>query len=261
MPYDISQNSLSNSLDTKLIGNDLLYLDSVVSTMDVAADLAIGGANEGTIVIAEEQTKGRGRFDRTWISPAGQNLYMSMILYPDIGYINQIGMICAVSIVDTLARILPKGSAISIKWPNDVRVGGRKIAGILVENRILEGAKQISIIGIGLNINLNTKGIPEISNIATSVSVELGYDVGRLEVIKSLFGNLERSYIQTKDGGSVKPRWENMLDTLGKRIKLSFGQGTIEGLAESVDDNGNLIVVLDNGEFLNVNAGEVTSQV
>ena len=261
MPYDISHNIISKSLDTKLIGNDLVYLDSVGSTMDTAADLAIAGATEGTVVIAEEQMKGRGRFDRTWISPSGKNLYMSLILYPEVTQLNQLSMICAVSLADTLISILPQESIISVKWPNDVRVGGKKIAGILVENRILDQKKQISIVGIGLNINLNTTEIPEISDIATSVSVELGHDIQRLEVIKRLFGNLEESYLQLQAGGSVKLRWQKMLDTIGKRIKLSFGQDILEGFAKGVDDDGNLILILENGESLTVNAGEVTSQM
>ena len=132
MTYDISQDSISDSLNTKLIGNYVVYLDSVESTMDIAADLAMQGAAEGTIVIAEEQIKGRGRFDRTWMSPSGKNLYMSLILYPDMRYLHQISMMCAVSIVDTLSSILAEESSISIKWPNDVRVSGKKIAGILV---------------------------------------------------------------------------------------------------------------------------------
>lgn len=261
MPYDISHNIISKSLDTKLIGHDLVYLDSVGSTMDAASDLAIAGATEGTVVIAEEQMKGRGRFDRTWISPSGKNLYMSLILYPEVTQLNQLSMICAVSLADTLISILPQESNISVKWPNDVRVGGKKIAGILVENRILDQKEQISIIGIGLNINLNTAEIPEISDIATSVSVELGHDIERLEVIKRLFGNLEESYLQLQAGGSVKLRWEKMLDTIGKRIKLSFGRDILEGFAEGVDDDGNLILILENGESLTVNAGEVTSQM
>ncbi|MQF99884.1 MAG: biotin--[acetyl-CoA-carboxylase] ligase [SAR202 cluster bacterium] len=261
MTYDISQDSISDSLNTKLIGNYVVYLDSVESTMDIAADLAIQGAAEGTIVIAEEQIKGRGRFDRTWMSPSGKNLYMSLILYPDMRYLHQISMMCAVSIVDTLSSILAEESSISIKWPNDVRVSGKKIAGILVENRILESSEQISIIGIGLNINFDTTEIAEISEIATSISGELGYQIGRLEVINSLCSNLERLYFGIQSGESIKVRWENMLDTIGKRIKLSSGEDIIEGLASSVDEEGNLLLILKNGESLSVNAGEVTSQM
>jgi BirA family biotin operon repressor/biotin-[acetyl-CoA-carboxylase] ligase len=259
--YDIDEDSINAVLETKVIGLNIVYLHSVESTMDIARDLAEDKVPEGTLVIAEEQTKGRGRFNRVWISPAGENLHMSLILYPEMSYLSQIGMVCSLAIAKALRSFITEENKITIKWPNDVRVGAKKIAGILIENNITEGIRQVCIAGIGLNINSDTQEFPDISSASTSIAMELGNKVDRLEVIKRVLMHFEELYFYVQSGGRINDEWASFVDTIGKHIKLVWGENSYEGYAEGIDDDGSLRLLLANGDTLSLNAGEVTFQL
>lgn len=149
--------------------------------MEVAKREAQRGAVEGLVVIADEQTAGRGRIGRTWLSPKG-SIALSIILYPDVAYLPFLIMLASLGVVHSIKAVT--GLKSSIKWPNDVLVNNRKVCGILIESELRGNIADYAIIGIGINVNLRLADFPKISQIATSLSHELGRDISRLDIIR-----------------------------------------------------------------------------
>ena len=156
---------------------------------------------------------------------------------------------------------LSSGLPTSVKWPNDVRIGGRKISGILIETEFEGGKLDHALVGIGLNVNLDVDAYPEISETATSLRSATGHEFDRNEVFISALRNLEEWYRRVAGGESLTKRWAESLETIGKHVQLRWRDSTIEGIAESVDDSGNLVVLQCDGSRVRAVAGEVTSQV
>lgn len=240
------------------LGSTLLRLDSVSSTNDVARDLALSGASEGLCVIAREQTAGRGRQARSWSSPPGEGLYLSLILRPSVtaSASGIITLAAAVAVAETLR--LDFEIAADIKWPNDVLVVGRKICGILVEAAIEDDRLQYAIMGIG--VNLAQRSFPEeIGNAATSVRMETDRAVEPEEFMQLLFPRLEHWYlVATSDAARVRERWEE-LSSSGHacRVSVESADGVIEGVTRGLTAGGGLIVELATGERREIVAGDV----
>jgi BirA family biotin operon repressor/biotin-[acetyl-CoA-carboxylase] ligase len=259
LPSNLSATTISDAINTSLLGNKVMYFRSVPSTMDVAFEAAMNGAPEGTLVIAEEQSLGRGRFQRTWISPHGLNLYLSLVLNPLLNEIPQIGMMASLGIVKSIAKLAPDIDTPAIKWPNDVIVRGRKIAGILIDNTLSEQDKPaISILGIGFNVNLETKSIPDIKNSATSLLEELGHPTSRLQALITTLNEIEQLYLEIKAGNSIRKKWAHSIDTIGRRVQVSWQEKRYVGVARDVDENGSLIIEGEDGSETSLPAGEVT---
>ena len=259
LPSDLSATTISDAINTSLLGGQVIYSRSVPSTMDVAMEAAMNGASEGTLVIAEEHTLGRGRFQRTWISPHGLNLYLSLVLNPSLNEIPQIGMMTSLGIVKTISKLAPNIGNLAIKWPNDVIVRGRKIAGVLIDNTLSEYDKPaISILGIGLNVNLNTRSIPDIKNSATSLLEELGHSTSRLQALITMLYEIEQLYLEIKAGKSIREKWAYSIDTIGRWIQVSWQEKRYEGVALDVDEDGSLIIEGTDGSKTILPAGEVT---
>ena len=242
-----------------VVGHRIHYHRLISSTMDVARDLAHDGEREGTVVIAEEQNKGRGRFNSVWVSPPGLNLYFTVILRPERDQLPYMNMAAALAVFDTaagFARLNP-----DVKWPNDVRVGGRKLSGILIETEFDGDSLAHALVGIGVNINLDVSEHPEIADTATSLRSETGREFDRSDALHSVLKNLDTWYTRVKSGQSLTKDWAATLETLGKRVELRWRDQVLTGVAESVDDEGNLILLQPDGARINVVAGEVTSQV
>jgi len=241
------------------IGSEIHYLQTTSSTMDDCRALAKSGAPEGTIVSANRQGAGRGRFERSWISPSGENILISVLVRPDISHLPYLNMVASLAVCDTALEIT--GLTPEIKWPNDVQISCKKLCGILIESEISGSTVEFAIIGIGLNVNLKPSINPEIKDVATSHCHETGKTINRSHTFKSLINNIDQYYERVKNGESLTSEWASRMNTLGKNINLSF-PGTkrtgINGLAESVKEDGSLLVrTADNTIFL-ATAGEVT---
>ena len=188
--------SIRAALTTTVMGCRIAYLPSTRSTMDDARRAAAEGAPDGTLIVADEQSAGRGRFQRTWVSPPGVNLYLSLLLRPSPEAASQLSMMAPLALARALRRVAAgRGGAVTIKWPNDVRMGGRKIGGILIESSLGQvGTDGFSIVGIGVNVNFDPADHPEIRDTATGLLGELGRRVPRLELLSALMEEMEELY-------------------------------------------------------------------
>jgi BirA family transcriptional regulator, biotin operon repressor / biotin---[acetyl-CoA-carboxylase] ligase len=246
---------LQNYLNTKFIGRQLYYYPKLASTMDTARDLFKKSPVEGTVVLAGTQTAGKGRIGRTWLSPEG-SLAVSIILKPALENLHKLVMIASLAVVSTIRQVT--GLQARIKWPNDIMINGKKVSGILIENEVQEGRVNFANIGIGANINLNPGDFPEIADIATSLSYEAGAEISYTELAITLLDNLERIYLEAQDGAPVHKEWQKNMETLGKSIKVDTGKTVEQGWAETVTENGNLIVRREDGSLVEILAGDVT---
>ena len=246
---------VEDALETESVGRRLLYFTSTTSTMDVARAEADADAAEGTIVLAEEQTAGRGRFGREWVSPAGKNLYLTLVLRPTIERLRQLAIITPLAV--SLAIEETTGLTPQIKWPNDVLLSGRKVCGILIETEFSGSDPRYALIGVGVNVNFEIDPATEIGAIATSIKQELNADANREAVLAALLNKIESLYT-APDPRAVHEAWKSRLETLGRRITVTFREEVFEGEAEDVDDSGNLVVKLDDGTLRTFEAGEVS---
>ena len=251
--------SLAFKLSGRVIGRRLLHYELLGSTMDEARGLAGRGEPEGAVVIAEAQSAGRGRFDRVWVSPRGENLSFSVLLRPTSAQLPYMNMAATLAVARMVARMT--GVEALVKWPNDVRVGGRKISGILIETAMEMGEVKYAIVGVGVNVNFDPSRFPEIADTATSIHRETGRKADRTCVLTLLLEQFDDLYRKVKSGSSLTSEWAAALETLGRNVQLSWEDKVVEGLAESVDDRGNLVLRRADGSTFTVVAGEVTSQV
>ena len=251
----LSTASIIGNLGTRFIGKRVIYYPNLPSTMEIARQEARQGAVAGTVVVADEQTAGRGRLKRVWLSPEG-SLALSVILYPSVAYLPSLIMVASLAVAHSIGAVT--GLKSQLKWPNDVLVNGRKVAGILIENSVRGNMVDYAIIGIGVNVNLRLANFPEIPPTATSLSDELGRDVLRLDLIRHLLVEIERLYLALPSGGSVYQEWRDNLVTLGREVHIKSGENDYEGIAESVASDGSLLLRPPDGSLTKIVAGEVT---
>lgn len=222
----LSPDQIEWRLGTRVIGRRIAAWDRVSSTNDLAARAASSRANNGLVVLAEEQTHGRGRRGRTWQAPRGECLLMSALVFPpnelaSPGWLTALGAVAVAEVAETLT-----GRAASIKWPNDVRVDGRKIAGILVERSA--GA----VIGIGLNVNLRPEDFPEVlRSSAGSLSEVVGTPLDRSEVARQLIRRLDAAYELGFTSGPtpLDESWRARLEWVGRTVRLESAHGQVRG--------------------------------
>ena len=252
---DISPEAVSRKLTTKFVGRNFFYYPSVTTTMDVARKAAKEGASEGTVVVAEEQTTGRARLGRTWINPPGV-VAVSIILRPEMSQLIRLTMVAALA----TSRCIEKATGLktTIKWPNDVLIRGKKVSGILTESALRGQSVDWAVIGIGINVNFDPGAYAEIADIATSLSVELGREVSQLNVLVHLLMETEQLYLALRKGEPVCQEWREKLETLGKVVHVKTGTEVEKGLAESVDEDGALLLRRSDGTLVRIVAGEVT---
>ncbi|PZC49620.1 MAG: BirA family transcriptional [Chloroflexi bacterium] len=256
----LNVNDIEENLKAAVIGRQIDYYQQVTSTMDVAREKAERGVLEGSVVVAEEQISGRGRFGRKWVSTPGEDLTFSIVLYPGVWAVSRLTIATAVVVARVLNRsygLLP-----GIKWPNDVRINGKKICGILVETAFENDQVRYALIGIGININqspghLNEEGLSE----TTSICHEVGHKVEREEVLQAVLLELSYVYSSLEEWGTVWGDWQKAMEHLGENIKVRWGDRVEEGIAEGVDNDGNLLVRRKDGSVVSLAAGDVTFQV
>jgi BirA family biotin operon repressor/biotin-[acetyl-CoA-carboxylase] ligase len=251
---------IRHNLKTKAMGRHVYAHRSVKSTNDIAAKLAESGAADGSIVVSEEQTKGRGRLGRQWHSPPGVGIYVSIILRPDFGpqKAPAISIMTAVALADTFSLHCP--GQVRIKWPNDVLLSGKKAAGILTELSAEKGQVNHIIIGVGMNVNQRSGDLPaELLRTATSLRRVLKHKVRRVDLLQSFLVNLEKEYRSYRKYSLKKShaRIRRYSSLIGRTVKLRTGRQITRGTAVDIDINGCLIVELD-GVRKAVTAGQVT---
>lgn len=250
--FDLTRfNSL---LQTRTFGRNLIFEPSVGSTMDVARAAAAHGAAEGTLALADEQTAGRGRLGRSWVTPPALNLASTLVLRPQAA-LRQIAMITPLAIAYAIGDIT--GIRADIKWPNDVQVRGKKLAGILIETD-LDGAPPLVLAGAGINVNFDPRDHDELRDIATSVRAETGTDGDREAILAAYLLHFEQLYARASTGDSLRDQWRQRLVTLGQSVMATWPGGTAGGFAEDVDGDGSLIIRRDDGTRVTVEAGDVT---
>jgi BirA family biotin operon repressor/biotin-[acetyl-CoA-carboxylase] ligase len=247
-------------LGTKWIGRKIHLFETVDSTNTKAYEFALRGAGEGEVVVAESQKKGRGRLGREWFSPPFSNLYLSVILRPKIPP-HQASLITLMAAVAT-AEALRKFSGLDprIKWPNDVLLNDRKVAGLLNEIHSEPDRIHFVILGIGINLNMDTPMVSkEIRSRATSLKIETGQTVSRKAFLKTLLEELETWYeVFLEEGGTIiLNAWRDRARIQGKQVNVtSFGE-MLRGVAIDVDSDGALILETETGERKRVVAGDV----
>lgn len=251
----LSTAAVTRDLATRFVGQRLLYYPRLTSTMEVARQEAQRGAAEGTVILADEQTAGKGRLKRAWLTPSG-NIALSIILHPALSCLPSLIMLASLAVFRSIEAVT--GLKSQIKWPNDVLINGKKVSGILIESDVMGDTVNYSIIGIGVNVNLRVADFPEIQPIATSLSQELGSDASRLSVIRQLLVEIEGLYLALSGGESIFEEWRDNLVTLGKRVKVTAEQTIYEGLAESVAPDGSLLVRGPDGSLSKIVVGDVT---
>ena len=254
MEGNLSPDAITSNLETRFIGQRVIYYPRLTSTNEVAKQEAQAGAVEGTVVIAGKQTTGKGRRKRAWLSPKG-NIALSVILYPDIAQLPSLIMLASLAVVRSIKAVT--GLKPQIKWPNDVLINGKKVCGILIESNILGDTVDYAVIGIGVNVSLSPSDFPEISSPATSLSDELGGEVSLLGLIRRLLVEIERLYLSLLAGGAIYEEWRDGLVTLGKEVRVASGKTICEGIAESVARDGSLLLRRSDGSLSKIVAGDV----
>ena len=253
----LSNESVQRALKTSYVGHPFTHSKSVDSTQNLAATAGRRGESEGLVISADEQTAGRGRFKRTWVSPPGGSIMISVLLRPPPDVLPMVVMIAALSVHEAIAKAAPD-LAPEIKWPNDILLNGRKTCGILVETTGERPTNTFSVLGMGVNVNWDTRSVPEIAQTSTSVGREAGRFIDRSSVLLPLLDGLERNYEAAKAGDDIFGRWRENLVTLGRRVVVTGSDAEFEGVAEDVDETGALLVREAGGAKRVVRAGDVT---
>ncbi len=238
------------------MGHPLLYFPRVPSTMDVARREVGRGAAEGTVVLAGEQTSGRGRQGRSWLSPQG-SIALSVVFRPSLSHLHAIVMIVPLAVVRAVRRAT--GLETGIKWPNDVILRGKKVCGVLVESGLRGGQVDYAIAGLGLNVDFDPTAYSEIAAIATSLSAGLGRSLPLGEVLGPLLEELDGLYLSLRAGEPVYREWQAHLETIGQRVMVRGEGWQEEGTAEGVDPDGSLLLRREDGTLHRLFSGEVLS--
>ena len=234
------------------IGWRIHYFDEVGSTQRVAAEMADDGAAQGTVVIAERQSAGRGRMGRSWHSPAGVNLYLTIILRPSmpLAEVPRLSLVAGVAAAEALETVAP--GIVALKWPNDVWLSGRKAGGIIAEavTDAAQGLKCV-LLGIGLNVNLAPEDVPpDLRDKATSVRIATGRACDRIGLAEALFNRLQSRYMETEASGfaAVRSVWERYSALTGRRVTVVDGDARIIGVVRGIDADGALMLDTDAGQ-------------
>jgi len=271
--------ALQRNLQTQYfgVGDRLLYLSTVESTNTLAMQLAYEWPEEGLVILTDSQTAGKGRRGRRWIDVPGCNVLMSILFRP-LFPPHILVMITSLAVVDAIADICQIAAA--IKWPNDVLIEDRKVAGILIETSHDSNGQMVAVAGIGVNVNGSIEELAKLSSIqipltaiATTLESACGHKVSREIFIARLLQYIEKSYFalqqeiaELSDVGTVtkepfarliRERWRSQLATLGRTIVVQQGNSVISGIAEDVDESGELLLRRHSGELVRITWGDV----
>lgn len=255
-PDKLLPREISFGLETKTLGHKIYYYDTVSSTMDTAMEIGLGGAPEGAVIVAEGQTKGRGRLGRSWASPKHKGIYLSLILRPKL--LPQetpcLTLLAGVSVCEAIKDLTDLNA--NIKWPNDIFINDKKLGGILTELSAETDMVRFIVIGIGINVNTDKSALPLH---ATSLKEEKEEPVSRVALLRQILKRLEQNYNCFKKQGfhPTIEKWRAFSSTLGERVKVTCQKEHIEGEAVDIDVDGGLLIRKDSGFIEKVMAGDV----
>lgn len=249
---------IKTGLKTRVMGKkEIYYHESIGSTNDLAYKLAEVGKGEGTLVVAESQSRGKGRMGRSWVSPKGGGIYMSLILRPDVetDEVPSITLIAAKSITRIINKIT--GIDAKIKWPNDIVIDGKKVCGILTEIKAHPDRADFLILGIGINVNTPAEKLPPAG---TSLKNETHFFVNRAQLLRDTLEGFEKDYYVFKKEGfsSLREECKKLSLILKKKVKITEHHRTIRGTAVDIDEKGALIIKDEKGALRRVFSGDVT---
>lgn len=253
LPYEVKK-----ELKTEFIGHNIHYYKEVDSTNNVAKQLAEEGAEEGTIVIAEIQNRGKGRRGKTWISPPG-GVWMSIILRPDIPPFNapQLTLVTGVAVAETLTKEC--NLDVGIKWPNDILIGNKKVCGILTEVNASINKVNYVAVGIGIDMNVDVSLFPiDLQKGATSLKNELNTEINGALLVQKFLLEFEDLYNQFNAGKfpEILKEWRSLSKTIGKNVEVRTRSKTIHGEAVGINKEGILILELEDGSLKKIISGE-----
>lgn len=251
----LTSDTITRGLYTRNIGKRVLVFSKVSSTMDIARQEVLKNTPEGTVIVAEQQTKGRGRLKRMWQTPKG-NIAVSVVLYPPREYMYSLIMLASLAVLNSIQKVTKL--TCHLKWPNDVLIHGKKACGILIETKAQIDRLDYAILGIGINVNMKIQKYPELQNVATSLSEELGQAISRVQLLRQLFIELDRLYNDMLSGVSLFPEWQSNLTTTGKQVMVQSSDNTIEGIAESVNIDGSLNLRRSDGILQRIIIGDIS---
>ncbi|AOZ91316.1 biotin--[acetyl-CoA-carboxylase] ligase [Paenibacillus crassostreae] len=252
--------TLTNAIHTTVMGSKVEVIKTTFSTQEDARRRAEQGAAEGTLIIAEEQTGGKGRLGRKWFSPYGKGIWMSLILRPQqpLKFASQLTLLTGVAVCRAIRQVT--GLEVGIKWPNDILIQKRKICGILLESAIEDNVMRYCIAGIGISVNVDDNDYPdELKTIATSLKIESGSTVNRTLLIAAVMEEFETLYqiYQQKGFRPIINLWEALSLNLNEEVIVHSHQGIQEGIAVGLDSSGALLVDMGMGEIKPVISGDV----
>lgn len=245
----------------KIIGRDIRVFKETTSTNDVIEKLARDGVREGVVVFAESQTRGRGRLGRKWISPARKGLWFSILLRPDLRPQETTQLTVTSAIALRRAIFSETNLQAEIKWPNDLLLDGKKVAGILTELSAEVDRVRHVILGIGIDVNLDANEFPsELKKTATSLKIESGGKISRAELATAILRELDEDYSLICAGkfSKIADEWEEHCATIGRNVTVQIGDRKIRGRAESLDDDGALLLRTEHGRLESITGGDVT---
>ncbi|GHO84559.1 biotin--[acetyl-CoA-carboxylase] ligase [Dictyobacter formicarum] len=267
---------IRHHLETELLGTGkhIVYAPTVDSTNSLAMKLAREGSEEGVVVLTDSQTAGKGRQGRRWVDIAGLNVLSSTVLRP-LFPPYQLVMIASLAVVDTIADIC--NIQATIKWPNDILIGERKVAGILIETSHDHTGQLVAILGIGVNVNGHISHFvteqptlqaePGLLKIATTLEEASGHVVSREMFIARLLYQIETRYLALQQEAQayvngpisrlIREQWRNQLSTLGRTVQVHQGSKLLSGVAEDVNDQGELLLRSHSGECISITWGDI----
>ena len=251
----------SRLIQDQAIGSTVRVLQNTTSTNDEASRAALEGHPEGLVIFAESQSTGRGRMGRRWSSPTGRGLWFSALLRPSLtpGECTQLTAASAIALVRAIQSAT--GITPEIKWPNDLLIKGKKIAGILTEmSAELEHVRSV-VLGIGIDVNQTASEFPaDLRGIATSLKLAMGKNVSRPDLAEAVLLNLNEEYarILASNFAAVAEEWASHCSTLGKQVTIDMGTRRVRGRAEALDENGALLLRTEHGRIERIIGGEVT---
>lgn len=256
VPDRLTAQELRWNLKTRVVGCRVHAYESTDSTMDLSHRLAASGEPEGSVVITESQSKGRGRMGRAWASPRGTGLYFSILFRPalPVSRVSHLTLVAAVAVADAVAGTT--GIRPDLKWPNDLLMDGKKICGILTELNAEVNRVNYVVLGVGMNVNTAKADLPAH---ATSLKEQAGEKIDRLALARALFLRIDERYHQFLGGGweHILEDWRSHARFLGSRVRVALEGRVIDGHALDIDSDGALLVRADTGIVESVSAGEV----
>lgn len=250
---------LERALNNKIIGKKVIHYDAVESTIEVAKKLKKDDKIDGTVIVAEKQTNGKGRFGRSWVSSKG-GVWLSVILLPVLDPIDapKLNIVASMSVVNTIEEL---GLNAQVKWPNDILINGKKVAGVLIHMNAELDKINYAIVSIGINVNNRLNDMPkDVSVLATTLKAEIGRKIKRVDLTTKLLTELEKNYniLFENNFNNLLDEWKKRCVTFDNFVSVKTVNGVFEGIAKNIDEYGRLLLHLDSGQEKLISSGEAT---